>query len=280
MSRIAECFQSLRQTGRKALIPYITAGDPDLEATVPMLHALVAAGADIIELGVPFSDPMADGPVIQKAYERALAGGVSLHHVLDLVRQFRQTNSTTPLVLMGYLNPIEAMGYAHFAEQASQVGIDGVLTVDLPPEEAFELTTLLEKAAIDPIFLLAPTSSPARIQRVAEVAQGYVYYVSLKGITGSSAIDVNEVAHKVASIKKYLDLPIGVGFGIKNADTAMAVSQVADAVVVGSAIVSLMGESVTDAAQRQNKVIDLVSAMRHAMDTAPAQAGQVCHGNS
>lgn len=280
MSRIAECFQSLRQTGRKALIPYITSGDPGPEATVPMLHALVAAGADIIELGVPFSDPMADGPVIQKAYERALAGGMSLHHVLDLVGQFRQTNSTTPLVLMGYLNPIEAMGYAHFAEQASQAGVDGVLTVDLPPEEAFELTTLLEKLAIDPIFLLAPTSSPERIRRVAEMARGYVYYVSLKGITGSSAIDVSEVAHKVTAIRHYLDLPIGVGFGIKNAETAMAVSQVADAVVVGSALVSLMGELGTDATQMQEKVTDLVSAMRHAMDTVAAQSDLVCHGNS
>lgn len=279
MSRIANCFQRLRQAERKALIPYITAGDPSPDATVPMLHALVAAGADIIELGVPFSDPMADGPVIQKAYERALARGMSLHHVLDLVRQFRQTNGTTPLVLMGYLNPIEAMGYAHFVEQASQAGVDGVLVVDLPPEEAFELTPLLDKAAIDPIFLLAPTSSPDRIRRVAEVARGYVYYVSLKGITGSSAIDVSDVANKVASIKKHIDLPIGVGFGIKNDETALAVSQVADAVVVGSAIVSLMGESNIDPLQMQKKVTDLVSAMRHAMDTE-AQADMVCHGNS
>jgi tryptophan synthase alpha chain len=279
MSRIAKCFQSLRQTGRKALIPYITAGDPVCDATVPMLHGLVAAGADIIELGVPFSDPMADGPVIQKAYERALAKGMSLHGVLDLVEQFRHTDHTTPLVLMGYLNPIEAMGYANFAEQANDAGVDGVLTVDLPPEEASELTTLLEKSAIDPIFLLAPTSSPARIQRVAEVARGYVYYVSLKGVTGSSAIDVSDVAEKVATIKKYLDLPVGVGFGIKNAETALAVSRVADAVVVGSAIVSLMGELATDATQRQKKVADLVSAMRHAMDTE-VSAGMVCHGNS
>jgi tryptophan synthase alpha chain len=280
MSRIADCFQSLRQSGRKALIPYITAGDPKPDVTVAMLHALVAAGADIIELGVPFSDPMADGPVIQKAYERALAGGMSLQHVLELVGRFRLTNSTTPLVLMGYLNPIEAMGYARFAEQASQVGVDGVLTVDLPPEEAFELTALLEKAAIDPIFLLAPTSSSERIRRVAGMARGYVYYVSLKGITGSSAIDVSEVERKVAAIRQHLDLPIGVGFGIKNAETAMAVSQVADAVVVGSAIVSLMGELKNDPSQMQEQVTDLVSAMRHAMDIAAAQTDLVCHGNS
>jgi tryptophan synthase alpha chain len=280
MSRIAECFQSLRQTGRKALIPYITAGDPSADATVSMLHGLVAAGADIIELGVPFSDPMADGPVIQKAYERALAGGMSLHQVLDLVERFRHTDATTPVVLMGYLNPIEAMGYTRFAHQAGQAGVDGVLTVDLPPEEALELTTVLATAAIDPIFLLAPTSTPARIRRVAEMARGYVYYVSLKGITGSSAINVSDVADKVVTIKKYIDLPIGVGFGIKNAETAMAVSQVADAVVVGSAIVSLMGELATDPAQMKQKVINLVSTMRRAMDTAAAQAGQVCHGNS
>lgn len=268
MSRIISCFQNLRQRGRKALIPYITAGDPHPEVTVPMLHGLVKAGADIIELGVPFSDPMADGPTIQKAYERALAEGMSLPQVLQLVGQFRQTDATTPVVLMGYLNPIEAMGYERFAAQAAEAGIDGVLTVDLPPEEAPPLTDLLREAGLDPIFLLAPTSTPERIQRVAQVACGYVYYVSLKGVTGSSAIDADAVGEKLALIKRHIDLPIGVGFGIKNASTAAAIARVADAVVVGSAIVELMGEPGVELDAMQTRVSSLVASMRHAMDAA------------
>jgi tryptophan synthase alpha chain len=266
MNRIAHCFQSLRQSGRKALIPYITAGDPRPDITVPMLHALVAAGANIIELGVPFSDPMADGPVIQKACERALAHAVSLHRVLEMVQNFREDNRETPVVLMGYLNPIETMGYKAFAEQAAQAGVDGVLTVDLPPEEAHELVTLLDGVNIDPIFLLAPTSTPERINRVTAVARGYVYYVSLKGVTGSSALNVPEVAQKIDIIRAFTDLPVGVGFGIKDAASAAAISQVADAVVVGSAIVSLMGELAADAPRMKGEIVALLSAMRHAMD--------------
>lgn len=268
MSRISACFHSLRQHGRKALIPYITAGDPHPEVTVPMLHALVAAGADIIELGVPFSDPMADGPTIQKAYERALAQGVTLSQVLQLITEFRQTDSATPVVLMGYLNPIEAMGYERFAHHAAEAGVDGVLTVDLPPEEAPPLTDLLVHAGIDPIFLLAPTSTPERMRRVAEVACGYVYYVSLKGVTGSSAIDAEAVASKLALIKHHIDLPIGVGFGIKNPATAAAIARVADAVVVGSALVEHMGAAGSDLTTIETQVSALVASMRQAMDAA------------
>jgi tryptophan synthase alpha chain len=266
MSRINSCFQSLRQTGRKALIPYITAGDPEPAISVPMLHTLVAAGADIIELGVPFSDPMADGPVIQQACERALAHGVSLHDTLEIVAQFRQRNRDTPLVLMGYLNPIECMGYATFAEAAAKAGVDGVLTVDLPPEEAHDLTTALYDAAIDPIFLLAPTSPPERIRKVANLARGYVYYVSLKGVTGSAAVDPDDVASKLETIRPFIDLPLGVGFGIRDAASAAGIARIADAVVVGSVIVERMGALAAEPERMQAAVAELVSAMRQAMD--------------
>lgn len=265
MNRITRCFQELRRTGRKALIPYITAGDPRPEQTVPMLHALVQAGADIVELGVPFSDPMADGPVIQKACERALAQGMSLRRVLELVREFRQTNTATPLVLMGYLNPIESMGYAAFVAGAHEAGVDGVLTVDLPPEEASELAEPLIAAGIDPIFLLAPTSSAERIGQVAQWARGYLYYVSLKGVTGSAAINVAEVAEKLTAIRACTDLPLGVGFGIKDPPTAAAIAQVADAVVVGSTLVSKMAELADEPDRMRQEVSKLLSAMRQAM---------------
>lgn len=266
MSRLTSCLQALHREGRKALIPYITAGDPRPDATVPLLHALVGAGADIIELGVPFSDPMADGPVIQKACERALAQGVCLHQVLDMVAQFRQDNQDTPIVLMGYLNPTEAMGYDNFAKAANTVGVDGLLTVDLPPEEAQDLAQVLTAAGIDPIFLLAPTSSPERIKRVVALARGCVYYVSLKGVTGSAALDVVAVQQKVDAIRAYTDLPIGVGFGIKDAASAAAVSRVADAVVVGSALVSRIEAFAEDPARMQTEVTHLLAAMRQAMD--------------
>ncbi|MCP5420682.1 MAG: tryptophan synthase subunit alpha [Gammaproteobacteria bacterium] len=266
MNRLTSRFQNLRRTGRKALIPYITAGDPHPELTVPMLHKLVQAGADIIELGVPFSDPMADGPVVQKACERALAQGVSLRQVLQLVTAFRQDDADTPLVLMGYLNPIEAMGYGHFVHAAAEAGVDGVLTVDLPPEEAHDLLTVLGETEIAPIFLLAPTSSAERIRQVAAVAKGYVYYVSLKGVTGSASLDVAELDDKIAAIRALTNLPIGVGFGIKDATTAAAVARTADAVVVGSALVSLMGELANDAQAMQQAVSAVVAGMRQAMD--------------
>jgi tryptophan synthase alpha chain len=266
MNRIARRFADLRRAGRKALIPYITAGDPRPELTVPMLHALVAAGADLLELGVPFSDPMADGPVIQKACERALAQGMSLRRVLEQVREFRQTDAETPVVLMGYLNPIESMGYDMFVAGARAAGVDGVLTVDLPPEEAAELAELLVAADMAPIFLLAPTSSAERIRRTAQLARGYLYYVSLKGVTGSAALNVAEVADKLAGIRALTDLPLGVGFGIKDPSTAAAVAQVADAVVVGSTLVARMGE-LADAPERMLREVGaLVGALREAMD--------------
>jgi tryptophan synthase alpha chain len=272
MNRIARRFQTLRRTGRKALIPYITAGDPRPEFTVPMLHALVEAGADIIELGVPFSDPMADGPVIQKACERALAQGMSLRGVLERVREFRQTDDETPLVLMGYLNPIESMGYATFVAGARAAGVDGVLTVDLPPEEAVELVELFEAAEIAPIFLLAPTSSSERIRQTVRLARGYLYYVSLKGVTGSAALDVAEVTDKLAAIRAYTDLPLGVGFGIKDPPTAAAIAEVADAVVVGSTLVAKMGELADDPERMRREVAVLLAAMRQAMDRISAPA--------
>ena len=266
MNRISLRFQELRRTGRKALIPYITAGDPRPELTVPTLHALVEAGADLIELGVPFSDPVADGPIIQKACERALAQGMTLRRVLELVREFRQTDTETPLILMGYLNPIERMGHQEFVAAARDAGVDGVLTVDLPAEEAAELVELLEVADIDPIFLLAPTSSTERIRRTARLARGYLYYVSLKGVTGSAALDVATVVDKLAAIRAHTDLPLGVGFGIKDPTTAAAVARVADAVVVGSALVAKMGELADEPERMRQEVTAQIAAMRQAMD--------------
>ena len=268
MNRITHRFQELRRAGRKALIPYITAGDPRPELTVPMLHALVAAGADIIELGVPFSDPMADGPVIQKACERALAQGTTPRRVLELVREFRQIDAQTPLVLMGYLNPIERMGHAAFVAAARDAGVDGVLTVDLPPEEAAEPIELMNAAGIAPIFLVAPTSSVERIRCTAQLAQGYLYYVSLKGVTGSAALNVAEVAEKLATIRACTDLPLGVGFGIKDPPTAAAVARIADAVVVGSALVARMHELADDPERMRREVAAQIAAMRQAMDQA------------
>ncbi|HRW64660.1 MAG TPA: tryptophan synthase subunit alpha [Candidatus Competibacter sp.] len=268
MNRITHRFQELRRAGRKALIPYITAGDPRPELTVPMLHALVAAGADVIELGVPFSDPMADGPVIQKACERALAQGMTPRRVLELVREFRQIDAQTPLVLMGYLNPIERMGHAAFVAAARDAGVDGVLTVDLPPEEAAEPIELMNAAGIAPIFLVAPTSSVERIRRTAQLARGYLYYVSLKGVTGSAALNVAEVAEKLATIRTCTDLPLGVGFGIKDPPTAAAVARIADAVVVGSALVARMHELADDPERMRREVAAQIAAMRQAMDQA------------
>ena len=266
MSRIASCFQTLRRSGRKALIPFITAGDPQPALTVPLLHAMVGAGADLIELGVPFSDPMADGPVIQRACERALRQGVSLRQVLELAQAFRREDKITPLVLMGYLNPIERMGYQDFARAAAAAGVDGVLTVDLPPEEAQELLTALRAVDLDPIFLLAPTSTPERIQKVAALARGYVYYVSLKGVTGAATLDVLDVGQKLDVIRRYTDLPVGVGFGIKDAASAAAVARLADAVVVGSALVSWIEQLADEPERLQAEIVGLLAAMRRAMD--------------
>lgn len=243
MSRIAARFEALRRSGRKALVPYVTAGDPRPSVTVPLMHAMVAAGADIIELGVPFSDPMADGPVIQRASERALAHHVTLHDVLDMAAAFRQRDNETPVVFMGYLNPVEAMGYEAFARAASAAGLDGVLTVDMPPEEATPLAGALEAEGIDPIFLVAPTTGAERLRTIGAAARGFIYYVSLKGVTGAANLDVAAVRSRVADIRAASDLPVAVGFGIRDAQSAAAVAGVADAAVVGSALVRLIEES-------------------------------------
>ncbi|PRB82152.1 tryptophan synthase subunit alpha [Pseudomonas sp. MYb185] len=266
MSRIEQCFAALRAEGRKALIPYVTAGDPSPEMMLPLMHELVEAGVDVIELGVPFSDPMADGPVIQLAMERALAHNVSLRDVLDMVRAFRVTNQTTPVVLMGYLNPIERMGYQAFAEQAAEAGIDGVLTVDLPPEEAEQVAPLFRQHGLDCIFLLAPTTTLERARKICEHASGYVYYVSLKGVTGSAALNVTEVAEKLEQLRSVTDLPIGVGFGISDGASAAAVAGVADGVVVGSVLVRQIAAHVGDLEQARAGITAVIRDMRAAMD--------------
>jgi len=220
MSRIEQRFQELSASGRKALIPYVTAGDPVPEVTLPLLHAMVEAGADVIELGMPFSDPMADGPVIQLACERSLAGGTSVRTVLDTVARFRETNQHTPIVLMGYLNSVEAMGYERFAGRCAEVGVDGVLIVDLPPEEALDLSPIFRGQGLDLVFLVAPTTTEARMELISQACSGYLYYVSLKGVTGSASLDPVEVASRVETIRKHAKLPIGVGFGIKDAESS------------------------------------------------------------
>ncbi len=266
MSRIAARFGALRDQGHKALIPYITAGDPQPEVTVPLMHALVEAGADLLELGVPFSDPMADGPVIQAACERALKHHVSLSQVLEMVRSFRQTDDQTPVVLMGYLNPIEVMGYAKFAGAARDAGVDGVLTVDLPPEEAHELVDSLKASQLDPIFLAAPTSNADRIRRMTECGGGFLYYVSFKGVTGANRLDVKSVQQKLAQIRANSDLPVGVGFGIRDAESAARIAEFADAVVVGSALVKRIAELADRPEDIVRQAPAIIAEMRRAMD--------------
>jgi tryptophan synthase alpha chain len=267
MSRIAARFRELAAAGRKGLIPYVAAGDPAPDLTVPLLHALARAGADVVELGVPFSDPMADGPVIQRATERAIRAGVGLRQTLAFVTEFRRTDDRTPVVLMGYANPIERMGRRAFAEAARAAGIDGVLVVDYPPEECAEFAADMRAVGIDPIFLLAPTSTDERIEQVARLAAGYVYYVSLKGITGAGHLDVASVAAKLPLIRRHTAVPVGVGFGIRDAASAVAVAQVADAVVIGSRLIQAMEE-----APRERAVAvaaDILGEIRLALDAMP-----------
>ena len=240
MSRIAATFAALAASGRKALIPYVTSGDPFADATPDIMFAMAEAGADVIELGVPFSDPMADGPVIQKAGERALARGIGMPQVLGFVRGFRLKNDHTPVVLMGYANPIERYSVDRFVADAKAAGVDGVLVVDYPPEECEHFAATLKENGIDPIFLLAPTSTEARMQHVGRIASGYVYYVSLKGVTGAGHLDTAAVAAMIPRIKTFVKLPVGVGFGIRDAKTAQAVAAVSDAVVIGTALVQLL----------------------------------------
>lgn len=268
MSRITDCFRRLGAERRKALIPYITAGDPVPTVTVPLLHALVEAGADLLEVGVPFSDPMADGPVIQAACERALEHHVTLHNVLEMVSEFRRDDTTTPVILMGYLNPIEVWGYADFAAAAAAAGVDGVLTVDMPPEEGEELVGALRGHGIDTIFLLAPTSTEQRMRQVSELAGGFLYYVSFKGVTGANRLDVGAVAGKLAELRRFTQLPIGVGFGIRDADSAARVAAIADAVVVGSALVGRIPELLATPDAIPARLAATVSEMRAAIDAA------------
>ncbi|MBT8127987.1 MAG: tryptophan synthase subunit alpha [Gammaproteobacteria bacterium] len=274
MSRLQTCFERLRVENRKALIPYIMTGDPHPEVTVPLMHAMVEAGADVIELGAPFSDPMADGPVIQAAAERALEFNITLNDVFSVVSEFRKLDDNTPIVMMGYLNLIEVAGYVNFARQAAEAGIDGVITVDMPPEEASDYLAALDSKKLDPVFLIAPTSTEQRIAKIGSVASGFVYYVSLKGVTGAANLDVADVREKVDSIRKKIDLPIGVGFGISDAQAAAQISACSDAVVVGSAIVKRMAVHQQHSPEQTQHVIndvsELLSSMRAAMDAGPA----------
>jgi tryptophan synthase alpha chain len=264
MSRIAATFAQLREQRRKALIPFITAGDPSPSAAVPLMHALAEGGADVIELGVPFSDPMADGPVIQRASERALKNGVRLKDVIGYVAEFRRTNSETPVVLMGYANPIEAMGAQQFADAAKAAGVDGVLVVDYPPEEAHESVALFDASGLDTIFLLSPTTTDERLREVAALGRGYLYYVSLKGVTGAGHIDLTDVAQRVARIRATTKLPVGVGFGIRDGETARRIAGVADAVVIGSRLVNEIENAPGD--ELTARVTTFMRGIREAMD--------------
>lgn len=264
MNRIAKTFAALKKQNRKALIPFITAGDPNPGIAVQLMHRLVQSGADILELGVPFSDPMADGPTIQRSSERALKHHVSLNDVFGMVAEFRKIDTSTPVVLMGYANPVEAMGYAAFAIKAKECGVDGVLIVDYPPEESGEWVQCLDQQEIDAIFLLSPTTPQQRIKQVAKMAKGYIYYVSLKGVTGASHLDLQEVSAMLTQLRNYISLPIGVGFGIRDGATAKAVAGLADAVVVGSRIIEEIEKS-SDTELLDN-VGNLLNSLRKAID--------------
>ncbi|MFZ2989881.1 tryptophan synthase subunit alpha [Ideonella sp.] len=268
MSRIAATFAALQQSGRKALIPYVCAGDPFPDRTVEVMLALADGGADVIELGVPFSDPMADGPVIQKAAERALAQGIGMAQVLDFVRQFRLGNQTTPVVLMGYANPVERYDQRHgplrFVKDAAEAGVDGVLIVDYPPEECVEFSATLKAHGLDLIFLLAPTSTEQRMRQVGEIATGYVYYVSLKGVTGAGNLDVAAVAEAVPRIRQHVKVPVGVGFGIRDAASASAVGRVSDGVVIGSRLIQILEDQTRDSAPEAAR--QFMAEIRSALD--------------
>ena len=268
MSRIADTFAKLKKQGRKALIPFVTAGDPDPKLTVPVMHALAKAGADVIELGVPFSDPMADGPVIQRSSERALKHGVSLKNVLGYVTEFRKNDSVTPVVVFGYANPIEAMGMERFANAVKAADADGVLVVDYPPEEAQPLVKLLDARGLDTIFLLSPTTTDERLKQVAKLGRGYLYYVSLRGVTGAAHIDLADVAARVKHVRGFAKLPVGVGFGIRDAQGARAIGAVADAVVIGSALIQEIEKSPRD--QVAANIGRFLSPIREALDSLSA----------
>jgi tryptophan synthase alpha chain len=271
MSRIPAIFERLARAHRKALIPFITAGDPAPELTVPLMHELARAGADVIELGVPFSDPMADGPVIQRASERALKHGVSLATVLGCVAEFRRRDTATGIVLFGYANPIEALGAQAFVEHAHAAGVDGVLVVDYTPEESEQFVQSVRARGMDVIFLLAPTSTETRVEQVARLASGYIYYVSLRGVTGASHLDVADVAAKVAAIRRKTTLPIGVGFGIRDAETARTIGAAADAVVIGSRLIQEMEQAPQDKAVERAGAF--IAGIRRGLDQAEQKRG-------
>lgn len=266
MSRIDSCFSKLKADGRKAIVPYVTAGDPNPQVTVPLMHALVDAGADVIELGVPFSDPMADGPVIQLACERALLHGTRLLDVLDMVAEFRKTDQQTPVVLMGYLNPVEAIGYQNFAQRAREAGVDGVLIVDMPPVESGALMSELKAQDLDIIFLIAPTTSAARRKAICQQGSGYLYYVSVKGVTGSASLNVDEVASYIGEMRKDTELPLCVGFGIRDGASAAAVCSVADGAIVGSVLVNQIADLASRPDEIPAAVAAIVKEMRSAID--------------
>lgn len=265
MNRIEQRLSKLATKNRKALVSYIVAGDPNLEESLSAMHAMVASGVDVLELGVPFSDPSAEGPVIQLGHERALENQTNMRDVLRLVKQFREKDKETPVVLMGYANPIEWIGYQNFSANAADAGVDGVLTVDIPPEEAGELNQVLVNEGLVNIFLLAPTTSKDRIQEIVQLASGFLYYVSLKGTTGSGKLDVSEVEAKLAEIRDFTKLPICVGFGIKTAETAAQVARVADGVVIGSALVELIAKPAAES-ERMAAVSSYCSHIREALD--------------
>jgi len=266
VSRLKASFAALKAQNKTALVAFVTAGDPQPSVTVSLMHDMVKAGASVIELGVPFSDPMAEGPVIQLACERALKHNVSLHDVLGMVTEFRTRDADTPIVLMGYTNPVEVMGYEQFAQAAGEAGVDGLILVDLPPEEGTELIAKLKANKIDMIFLLAPTSTDERMKIICDQASGFVYYVSLKGVTGAANLDVDSVVSKVTQIRTHTDLPVGVGFGIRDAQSAAQVAGVADAVVVGSAIVQRIADNADDPKKISQQVCELLASMREAMN--------------
>ena len=275
MSRLTQVFADLHSDKRRGVIPYVVAGDPSPEGTVSLLHSLVDAGADVLELGVPFSDPMSEGPVIQKGHERALANGMSLHRVLSMVAEFRKDNDRTPIVMMGYANPIERFGYEAFAAASAEAGVDGLITVDLPPEEVDTIDGALKDVGLDNIFLISPTTPEPRVQRIVERARGFIYYVAVKGVTGSGELDTDEVARNVALIREKTSLPIAVGFGIKNAASASAVAASADAVVVGSALIAEMEQKARSAEgleeiQIHSAAVKLLQSIRVGVDSSPS----------
>ena len=267
MSRIKGCLDALKSEGKKALIPYVMAGDPGPATTVALMHAMVGAGANIIELGMPFSDPFADGPTIQLAGERSLAAGTNVRVVLDVVREFRESDDSTPVVLMGYLNPIERMGYPEFCESAAQAGVDGLLLVDMPPEERDLVAEYCDRLGLDTVFLAAPTTVDDRLASIAQSTQGYLYYVSLKGITGSGALDTAEVATRVDHLRTLTEVPIMVGFGIKTGEQAKAIGECADGVIIGSRLVSTM-ESLADTPEQiPGAIAEIIAEIRQSMDS-------------